>query len=200
MAEMSSMDKYKFRRELEEIEEAEGRGTELVSVYVPPDRPVFDVSNYLRGEYSQSSNIKSASTRKHVMQAIESIINRLKQWRMPPPNGLVCFVGHKDVGADQTRMVAYVLEPPEPVQSFLYRCDSRFYTEPLHEMLAEKDVYGLLVIDQGEATIGLLEGKRITPVKNVQSQVPRKHRMGGQSARRVERLHGQGGHPVFKKL
>src|SRR3972149_2099665 len=160
---MSSMDKYRFRRALEEIEQDEGRGTELVSVYVPPDRPVFDVTNYLRGEYSQSSNIKSASTRKHVMQAIESIINRLKQWRMPPPNGLVCFVGHKDVGADQTQMIAYVLEPPEAVASFLYRCDSRFYTEPLHEMLAEKDVYGLIVIDRKEATVGLLRGKRQAP-------------------------------------
>ncbi len=197
---MSTMDKYRFRRALEEIERAEGRGTELVSVYVPPDRPVFDVTNYLRGEYSQSSNIKSASTRKHVMQAIESIINRLKQWRMPPPNGLVCFVGHKDVGADQTQMIAYVLEPPEPVQSFLYRCDSRFYTEPLHEMLAEKDVYGLIVIDRKEATIGLLRGKRIEALKNMESQVPSKHSMGGQSARRFERLIEQAAHEFYKKV
>ena len=65
MAQMSGMDKYKFRRALEQIEEAVGRGTELVSVYIPPDRPIFDVTNYLRGEQSQSSNIKSASTRKH---------------------------------------------------------------------------------------------------------------------------------------
>src|SRR2546428_1181627 len=197
---MTSMDKYRFKRALEEIEKVEGRGTELVSVYVPPDRPIFEVTNYLRGEYSQSSNIKSASTKKHVMQAIESIINRLKEYRMPPPNGLVCFVGHKSVGANQTKMVAYVLEPPEPVQSFLYRSDSRLYTEPLHEMLAEKDVYGLLVIDQGEATVGLLEGKRISPLKNVQSLVPRKHRMGGQSARRFERLHEQAVHEFFKKI
>ena len=176
---LSSMERYRFKRALEDIEHAEGRGTELVSVYVPPDRPIFEVTNYLRGEYSQSSNIKSTSTRKHVMQAIESIINRLKQWRMPPPNGLVCFVGHKDIGADQTSMVAYVLEPPEPVASFLYRCDSRFYTEPLHEMLAEKDVYGLIVIDRNEATLGVLRGKRIETIKNLESLVPGKHRMGG---------------------
>src|SRR5213594_4916864 len=191
MTELSGMDKYKFRRALEQIEEAAGRGTELVSVYIPPDRPIFDVTNYLRGEQPQSSNIKSASTRKHVTQAIESAMQRLKAYKMPPPNGLVIFTGHKQVGADQTQMVTFVLEPPEPVTSFLYRCDSRFFTEPLHEMLAEKDVYGLLVIDQGEATVGLLEGKRISPLKNVQSLVPRKHRMGGQSARRFERLHEQ---------
>ncbi len=197
---MSSMDKYRFRRALEEIEQAQGRGTELVSVYVAPDRPIFDVTNYLRGEYSQSSNIKSASTRKHVMAAIESIINRLKQWRMPPPNGLVAFVGHKDIGADQTQMIAYVLEPPEPVPSFLYRCDSRFFTEPLHAMLAEKDLYGLIVIDRNEATLGLLRGKRIETIKNMESLVPGKHRMGGQSARRFERLIELAAHEFYVKV
>src|SRR5438876_3508930 len=108
MAQMSGMDKYKFRRALEQIEEAEGRGTELVSVYIPPERPIFDVTNYLRAELSQSSNIKSASTRKHVTQAIESAMQRLKAYRMPPPNGLVIFTGHKQIGADQTQMVTFV--------------------------------------------------------------------------------------------
>jgi len=197
---MSGMDKYKFRRALEQIEEAVGRGTELVSVYIPPERPIFDVTNYLRGEQSQSSNIKSASTRKHVTQAIESAMQRLKAYKMPPPNGLVIFTGHKQVGADQTQMVTFVLEPPEPVTSFLYRCDSKFYTEPLHEMLAEKDVYGLLVIDWSEATLGLLRGKRIEVIKNLQSQVPSKHRMGGQSARRFERGHDIAVHEWYKKI
>lgn len=200
MAQITGMDKYKFRRALEQIEEAAGRGTELVSVYIPPERPVFDVTNYLRAELSQSSNIKSASTRKHVTQAIESAMQRLKAYRMPPANGLVIFTGHKQIGADQTEMVTFVLEPPEPVVSFLYRCDSKFYTEPLHEMLAEKDVYGLVVIDRSEATIGLLRGKRIEVIKNLQSQVPSKHRMGGQSARRFERLIEIAAHEWFKKV
>jgi peptide chain release factor subunit 1 len=200
MAEMSEMDKYKFRRALEEIEKAQGRGTELVSVYIPPNRPVFDVTNYLRGEVSQSSNIKSASTRKHVQQAIESCISRIKGYRMPPPNGLVVFAGHKQIGADQTEMVAFVLEPPEPVQSFLYRCDSKFYTEPLHEMMTEKDVYGLVVIDRSESTIGILKGKRIEVLKNMQSLVPSKHRMGGQSARRFERLIEIAAHEWYEKV
>src|SRR2546426_1749413 len=200
MAEMSDLDKYKFRRDLEEIENASGRGTELVTVYVPPDKQISDVASYLRGESSQSSNIKSQSTRKHVQGAIESILQRLKYYKEAPPNGLVFFTGHKAIGADQTQMVAYVLEPPEPVPSFLYRCDSKFFTEPIHEMLTERQTYGLVVIDQGEATLGLLRGKRIEMLKNVQSLVPRKHRMGGQSAHRFERLHEQAVHEFFKKI
>lgn len=200
MAQLSSMDKYRFRRSLEEIEKAAGRGTELVSVYIPPDKQISDVANYLRDEYSQSSNIKSASTRKHVMGAIESILQKLKYFKQPPPNGLAIFTGHKQIGADQTEMVSFVLEPPEPVSSFLYRCDSKFYTEPLHDMLQEKEVYGLVVIDRSEATVGLLSGKRIEPVKNLQSLVPSKHRMGGQSARRFERLIEIAAHEWFVKV
>src|SRR3990172_3869118 len=200
MPEMSHLDKYKFRRDLEEIEQAAGRGTELVSVCVPPDKQISDVANYLRGEYSQSSNIKSQSTRKHVQGAIESILQRLKYYKQPPPNGRVFFTGHKAIGADQTAMVAFVFEPPEPVPSFLYRCDSKFFTEHLHEMLVERQTYGLVVIDQGEATLGLLRGKRIEMLKNVQSLVPRKHRMGGESARRVERLPEIAIHEFFKKI
>ena len=200
MAQLSEMEKYKFRRALEEIEKAQGRGTELVSVYVPPSRPIFEVANYLRGELSQSSNIKSQTTRKHVQQAIESCLSRLKTYRQAPPNGLVVFTGHRQIGADQTEMVAFVLEPPEPVASFLYRCDSKFFTEPLHEMLEEKDVYGLVVIDRSEATIGLLRGKRIEVLKNLQSQVPSKHRMGGQSARRFERLIEIAAHEWYEKV
>jgi peptide chain release factor subunit 1 len=67
-------------------------------------------------------------------------------------------------------------------------------------MLAEKDVYGLLVIDWSEATLGLLRGKRIEVIKNLQSQVPSKHRMGGQSARRFERGHDIAVHEWYKKI
>lgn len=192
--------RYLFKRKLEEIEASQGRGTELVSLYVPPDRQISDVTNYLRQELSESSNIKSKGTRKNVMSAIESILSRLKAYRQVPDHGLAFFVGHEEAGADQTQMVAHVVEPPEPVPTFLYRCDSRFYTDPLQDMLRERDVYALLVIDRSEATLGVLRGKRIEVVKNVQSLVPSKHSKGGQSARRFERLIEQAAHEFFVKV
>jgi len=192
--------KYEFRRYLEELEKFEGRGTELISVYIPPKRPISDVVAYLRDEYGTSANIKSKTTRKNVMSAIESIMSRLKYFKMPPPNGLVVFVGHVIKRGDQTEMVSYVLEPPEPVQSFIYKCDSKFYLEPLKAMLGEKDVYGLLVIDRKEATIGFLKGTRVEVVKHLDSMVPSKHHQGGQSSRRFERLIELAVHEFFKKV
>ena len=200
MTELTDLQKYEFRRSLEEVRKLSGRGTELISLYVPPSRQVSDVSNYLRSEYSQSSNIKSASTRKNVQAAISSILSRLKNFKSPPENGLVFFVGHRSVGADQTDMIQFVLEPPEPVPTFIYRCDSQFFTEPIEGMLETKDKYGLIVIDRSEATVGMLHGKRIVPIKNMQSLVPSKHGRGGQSARRFERLIEIAAHEYYKKV
>ena len=200
MTELTDLQTYEFRRSLEEVRKLSGRGTELISLYIPPSKQISDVSNYLRSEYSQSSNIKSASTRKNVQAAISSILSRLKNFRQPPENGLVFFVGHRSIGADQTDMVQFVLEPPEPVPTFIYRCDSKFFTETIEGMLETKETYGLIVIDRSEATIGYLHGKRIESVKNMQSLVPSKHGRGGQSARRFERLIEIAAHEYYKKV
>ena len=191
--------RYDFKRALEEIMKIHGRGTELVSVYVPPDKQISDVANYLRNEYSQSQNIKSKRTNKAVTGAIESILARLKYFKAPPENGVIFFVGEAPTAGDQTKQVQFVVEPPEPITSFLYRCDSEFYTEKLLDMLEEKENYGLIVIDRSESTIGLLKGKRITVVKNIQSLVPSKHGRGGQSALRFERLIEIAAHEFYKK-
>jgi len=92
-----------------------------------------------------------------------------------------------------------VIEPPLPVPSFLYRCDSSFYTQPLEDMLAERDVYGLFLIDRRECTIGILRGKRIETIDYLTSRVPGKHGRGGQSQRRFERLIEIAAHEWFEK-
>jgi peptide chain release factor subunit 1 len=86
-------------------------------------------------------------------------------------------------------MITRVLEsPPQPVESFRYHCDSEFLTEPLEEMLADKGLFGLIVLDRREANVGWLRGKRVEPVKSASSLVPGKQRKGGQSAQRFARL------------
>lgn len=197
---ITAKSKYDFRKKLEEIKINDGRATELISLYVPSTKQISDVVAYLRNEYSQSSNIKSKSTRKNVMAAIESLMNRLKSYKRPPENGMAMFVGHVAKGADQTRMFQQTIEPPFKVTTFYYRCDSNFYLEPLENMLVEEECYGLIVIDRSEATLGMLRGKRIEPIKNLQSRVPSKHGRGGQSQRRFERLIEIAAHDYFKKV
>jgi peptide chain release factor subunit 1 len=199
MTELTQREKYDLKRQIEELKTCKGKHTELISLYVPPSKQISDVTAYLKNELSQSQNIKSKTTRKNVLSAIESIMSRLKQFKTPPENGVIFFVGHKSVGSDQTSMVAYVIEPPMPIVTFLYRCDSLFYTEPLEQMLTEKEIYGLFLIDRRECTVGMLRGKNIELLKYMTSQVPGKHGRGGQSQRRFERLTEIAAHEWFVK-
>ena len=199
MTEMTPRQKYDLKRKIEELKSCRGRHTELISLYVPPSKQIFDVSTYLKNEFSQSQNIKSKTTMKNVLSAIESIMSRLRKYKQPPENGIIFFVGHKSVGSDKTEMVAYEIEPPMPITTFLYRCDSLFYTEPLAEMLTEKDIYGLFLIDRRECTVGMLRGNRVELLKYMTSQVPGKHGRGGQSQRRFERLTEIAAHEWFVK-
>ncbi|MEF8879212.1 MAG: peptide chain release factor aRF-1 [Candidatus Thermoplasmatota archaeon] len=199
MTDLDKRQEYILKRQIEDLKKQKGRHTELISLYVPPDKQISDVTSYLRNELSESQNIKSKQTRKNVLSAIESIMSRLKSFKKIPENGLVFFVGYVQAEGDQTEMMAHVIEPPLKINTFLYRCDSDFYVEPLEDMLVEKDIYGLLLIDRRECTIGLLRGNRVELLKYMTSQVPGKHGKGGQSQQRFERLTEIAAHEWFKK-
>ncbi|PSP57153.1 peptide chain release factor 1 [Halobacteriales archaeon QS_1_67_19] len=188
--EQSDRKRYEFQKVIEDLKDYEGSGTQLVTIYIPPDKQISDVVSHVTQEHSEASNIKSKQTRTNVQDALTSIKDRLRYYdTYPPDNGMVLFSGAIDAGGGQTEMVTKVLEdPPEPIQSFRYHCDSAFLTEPLEEMLGDKGLYGLIVLDRREANVGWLKGKRVEPVKSASSLVPGKQRKGGQSAQRFARL------------
>ena len=70
----------------------------------------------------------------------------------------------------------------------MYRCDQQFVLEPLEKMLEAGEIYGLVVMDRKEATIGLLEGMQIKVLRKLTSGVPGKIRAGGQSSARFARI------------
>jgi len=160
-------------------------------MYVPPGKQISDAINMLRDEYGTASNIKSTTTRKNVQEAIVKVQQRLKLFKDPGENGIVVFIGaipQEGGGPGSERMESYVIIPPEPIKIYLYRCESRFHTEHLQEMLREKETYGILLIDASDATIATLQGKKLEIVRQMHSGVSGKTRAGGQSARRYERL------------
>jgi peptide chain release factor subunit 1 len=160
-------------------------------MYVPPGKQISDAINMLRDEYGTASNIKSTTTRKNVQEAIVKVQQRLRLFKDPGEKGIVIFIGaipQEGGGPGSERMESYVIIPPEPIKIYLYRCDSRFHTEHLQEMLREKETYGILLIDASDATIATLQGKKLEIVRQMHSGVSGKTRAGGQSARRYERL------------
>ena len=90
-------------------------------------------------------------------------------------------------------------DPPAELTSFRYRCDSTFELTQLEDMLIDRKSYGLFVIDRAEAAYGIATGKRIHCQEHLVSNIMGKHRQGGQSAQRFERLIEEAAHNFFKR-
>lgn len=192
--------RLKLKLALEDLREMRGFGTELVTLIIPPDRQIHDARTMLQNEHGQAANIKSKGTRKNVQGAIESAISTLSRYKTPGDHGIAIFVGSIIVGNNKTRMVNIVVEdPPQELMSFRYRCDSTFELTQLEEMLIDKKSYALFVIDRSEAAYGVATGKRIHVQEHLTSNIMGKHRQGGQSAQRFERLIEEAAHNFFKR-
>ncbi|MGC9121881.1 MAG: peptide chain release factor aRF-1, partial [Thermogladius sp.] len=70
------VDKQRLREIIKELKKWKAPATVLLSLYVPPGRPVSDVVNLLRQELSISDNIKLKRTKNAVQRALASAIDR----------------------------------------------------------------------------------------------------------------------------
>lgn len=189
MAEKTKSEKlYELRRWVKTLSKYVGSGTQLISVYISAGSPIHEMSSKLREEMSQASNIKSKQTKTNVTGALERIINHLKLFKQTPPNGLAVFAGNISDNPAKVDIQLFSLEPPETLKVGAYRCDSRFFLEPLQNMMETKDAYGIVVLDGRDATIAVVKGTEIRVVKKLHSMAHAKIRKGGQSAMRYQRL------------
>lgn len=180
--------KEELEEKLNELEIHKGRHTELVTVYIPAGYDVNSVQRQLEGEKSTAKNIKSTATRNNVTEALEKIVRYLKGLKQTPENGLALFCGNISKVEGQTDLQLWDIEPPQQLRIRMYRCDKEFILDPLRTMLEVSEIFGLLVMDRKEATIGMLEGKRIEVIQKMTSGVPSKIRAGGQSSQRFHRI------------
>jgi len=185
---MAQLTKPELEEILEELEKYKGKHTELISVLIPAGYDVNSVQRQLEAEKSTAKNIKSSTTKKNVIDALEKIIRYLKTLKKTPKNGLALFCGNISESEGQQDLQLWDIEPSMPLKTRLYRCDKEFVLESLKEMLEVEEVFGLLVMDRKEATIGLLEGKRIETLQKMTSGIPSKVRAGGQSSQRFHRI------------
>lgn len=173
---------------IKELEKIRGRHTELVTVYVPAGFNLNKVTEQIRSEQGTSMNIKSKAVRKNVSGALERILQHLKLFKATPKNGLVIFSGNVSDKEGVVDLEIWAIEPPEPLKTRLYRCDSTFLLDPLRDMVREKEIYGLIVIDNSNVAIGVLKGKKIEMLKEMDSIVPGKTKAGGWSQARYARV------------
>lgn len=180
--------KRRLKDLVEELEAFRGRHTELISVYIPAGFSLFKVVEQINNEKSTAQNIKSKSVRKNVMSALERITQHLKLYKQTPPNGLVLFSGNISEREGVDDIEIYALEPPEPLNQRMYRCDQKFVLDPLMELIREREIFGVVVIDKSDGDVGVLYGKKLKVLKHMDSLVPGKTDKGGWSQARYARI------------
>src|SRR3989338_6483514 len=177
---LTEAQRFHLKKFIKGLEGFRGRHTELVSVYIPQDYDMNKIINHLSQEQGTASNIKSASTRKNVTDALERMIQHLKLFKRTPPNGLVVFSGNVAEREGQQDFKVWSTEPPVPLKTRIYRCDKEFVLDILREMLEAKEHYkkvaeymkeaflnmeglkGIIVGGPGPTKYDLIEGNFIT--------------------------------------
>ena len=183
---------YKIRKTLDELSQKSGRGTELITVYIPKGKQLHEIINALQQEQGTADNIKSDLTRTHVVDSLGKVVQRLKLYKKTPERGLVIFCGALPpegggpLGSEVVR--AWEIDPPKDLNQYLYRCDDHFHVDILKDMLKDDNLIGFLAIDAKDAGWGLLHGDKIEVLSQTGSGVAGKHRQGGQSAKRFQKL------------
>jgi len=189
---VDSVKLYKIRKTLDELSDKTGHGTELISVYIPKGKQLHEVISTLREEQGTADNIKSDFTRSHVVDSLGKVIQRLKLYKKTPDKGLVVFCGALPpegggpIGSEV--ITIFEIEPPKDLKQYLYRCDDHFHVDILKDMLKDDNLIGFIAIDAKDCGWGLLHGDKIEVLAQTGSGVAGKHRQGGQSAKRFQKL------------
>src|SRR3989338_1690498 len=197
---MNTKTKIMLKRFIRELEQIRGRHTELVSVYIPASYDLNKIIAHLQQEQGTASNIKDKTTRTNVIDSLEKMIRHLRLFKKTPGNGLAVFAGNKAEREWQQDIGVWSIEPPELLNTRMYRCDQTFVLDLLKNMVDVKEFYGLIVIENREASIGILKGTSISEIAKFESMVPGKIKAGGQSQQRFARLREEAAHEFYKKV
>lgn len=83
--------------------------------------------------------------------------------------------------------------PPHPIKKYVYKCDSKFHTEPIEELFEDgKKKYGVIILQGDSAELFMYdEYKRSERLTIVKARIAKSHKRGGQSQRRIARLHDE---------
>jgi len=197
---LTENERYHLKKLIKELDSYSARHTEFVTVYVPAGYDLIKIIQHLAQEQGTASNIKSAQTRKNVIDALERMIQHLRLFKATPPNGLAVFSGNIASVEGRSDVRVWSVEPPVPIQTRMYRCDKNFQLELLRDLLETKEVFGLIVLDSRDAAIAILKGKTIIPLISTHSHIPGKMKAGGQSSVRFARNREIAVNDHFKKV
>lgn len=112
-----------------------------------------------------------------------TIINGILKVTRPSENGLLLFVGVDRNDCE----IKEVLSPLNPVTEFFYHCGKDFFAERFEDLFVKKATGSVTLIDGNICVIYLYNG-HWKKVKSMNANLIKRHKKGGQSQHRFERL------------
>jgi len=70
--ELKHIEAWKIKRMIKKLENSKGNGTSMISLSIPADKQISQITKLLNDEYGAASQIKSSKTRSSVQTAITS--------------------------------------------------------------------------------------------------------------------------------
>jgi len=178
-----NVDSYEFRERIERVRSADANDDDLVTLAVPPDKPLGEALERVEEERAEAEYIDADEADKALRRALERVRRVVQEYGPTPETGLVVYAGVVD-----GEVVDYVFDDlPTPVSEYRYVRDYEFDTEPLDAAAEQSGTYGLVVVERGGAALGLTAGDSVEVVETIDSDVMGKTKAGGQSADRFER-------------
>ncbi|WP_137285059.1 Vms1/Ankzf1 family peptidyl-tRNA hydrolase [Halorussus salinisoli] len=177
------IESYERHERIERVESAEATENDLVTVAIPPDKPIGEALERVEEDRAEAKYIDTEGEDAAYLDALETLRQVLQHHETTPENGLVAYAGVVD-----GEVVEYVFDDlPTPVSEFVYERDNEFETELLEGVERSGKTFGLLVVERGGAALGLTENDDVQVVETFDSDVMGKTKAGGQSAQRFER-------------
>ncbi|WP_115865174.1 Vms1/Ankzf1 family peptidyl-tRNA hydrolase [Halorussus litoreus] len=174
---------YELHDRIERVEAAEASESDLVTVAVPPDKPLGEALERVEEDRAEAEYIDTEGEDAAYLEALERVRRVLQREAATPDKGLVVYAGVVD-----GEVVSYVFDDlPTPVGEFVYKRANEFDTAPLAGVEESSKTFGLLVVERGGAALGLARGDEVEPIETMDSDVMGKTKAGGQSAQRFAR-------------
>jgi peptide chain release factor subunit 1 len=126
MSGMTNIELWKLRKAISGLAAAEGSGTSMITLVIPPKGQISKSTQLLTAEYGAAGNIKSRANRQSVQTAIRSVQAKLKLIPRVPPNGVAIFCGEAITEDGKIRKITEAIEPPKPINFGMYSCGNRF--------------------------------------------------------------------------
>jgi peptide chain release factor subunit 1 len=183
----NSVKQHKLRKNIAMLSGVEVKSKELISFYLPSTVSTEQALVTLKKDTECANNVP-LQVQKHFENAQKQLIQRLREQKTIPHNGIAIFAGiFSKEKPDNERLFVEEIIPPQSIAAYLYLVDDHFHLEPLREMLRNQKIVGVLALDSKQAVFGIQNGGHLEVNESITSGIAGKTVKGGQSQRRYER-------------